>query len=177
MHGQPDGRSRHADHDSHRVKPASGPTAIGPAESTATATSAPAATPAATTAPPAATLSATDSTPATAKLTCARQAAATYLLLTHVQAAPDAVLTLTAQPTRMVCGGPDDFHFQPTGTTVTARTTATASIEVFSIPLMRSEPIQPAKLAGYLASDGGTRIFEVTGPLTAITSLQERYHP
>jgi len=84
---------------------------------------------------------------------------------------------LTGNPAALVCGGPDDSHFNTSGSTVTAHVVPGAAIKVFPVSKMSPEPIQPGKLAAYLATDDDTRIFLVTGPLTAITGLQEQFHP
>ena len=42
---------------------------------------------------------------------------------------------------------------------------------------MASEPIRASQLAAYLKTDGDTKIFLIGGPLSAITSLQEQFHP
>jgi hypothetical protein len=48
---------------------------------------------------------------------------------------------------------------------------------VFPVAKMSPEPMAAGQLAGYLATDDDTRIFLVTGPLTAITGIQEQFHP
>jgi hypothetical protein len=42
---------------------------------------------------------------------------------------------------------------------------------------MPPEPITPARLPAYLASDQDTRTFLVTGPLRAISGLHEQFRP
>ena len=77
----------------------------------------------------------------------------------------------------LICGGPDDSHYNVASTTETAQVTPGASITVFPLSKMQPEPIAASKLASYLATDEDTRIFLVTGPLTKITGLQEQFHP
>jgi hypothetical protein len=60
---------------------------------------------------------------------------------------------------------------------VTAHVLASASVKVFPLPTMHPVKIRLAKLASYLATDDDTRIFLITGPLRAITALQEQFHP
>jgi hypothetical protein len=88
------------------------------------------------------------------------------------------ILTITGNPTQLICGGPDDFHYNfATTSSTTGHVIPGASIEVFPISRMGTERIQPSQLAGYLKTDTDTRIFLVGGPLTAISSLQEQFHP
>jgi hypothetical protein len=94
-----------------------------------------------------------------------------------VQAATDGSLTLTGNPATLVCGGPDDSHFNTATSTVTAHVIPGASIMVFPVSKMHPEPIAADKLAAYLASDYDTRTFLVTGSLSAISGLQEQFHP
>jgi len=108
---------------------------------------------------------------------CTALAARTFLHVTAVRAAADGSLTLTAHRARLACGGPDDSHFTVAPTAVTAHVIPGASITVFPVSDMHPDPIRPAALPAYLASDRDTRTFLVTGPLGAISSLQEQFHP
>ncbi len=112
-----------------------------------------------------------------AGMTCAQKAPHAFVHITHVQAAASGALTVTGNPATLVCGGPDDFHFNVASSTETGHVVPGASIEVFPVSTMSPQPIQPGKLASYLATDSDTRIFLILGPLTAITSLQEQFHP
>lgn len=110
--------------------------------------------------------------------TCAQMAAHnTYLYITRAEPAADGALTVSASPAKLVCGGPDDSHYNVAKTVETGHVTAGASIEVFPVSQMREEPIKATQLNSYLKTDGDTRIFLVAGPLSAITSLQEQFHP
>jgi hypothetical protein len=85
---------------------------------------------------------------------------------------------LTANGATLVCGGPDDFHWNTTSAPEIATVVKGASIEVLGNPgSTLAAPISTGQFAGYMASDHNTRIFLVTGPLDAITSLQEQFHP
>ena len=42
---------------------------------------------------------------------------------------------------------------------------------------MAPERIQPSQLASYLTIDQDTRIFLIGGSLSAISSLQDQFHP
>jgi hypothetical protein len=108
---------------------------------------------------------------------CASLATRTFLHVTNVKPAPGGALTLTANPATLVCGGPDDLHYNVAATTVTAHVAAGASIQVFPVSRMRYKSLPDSGLARYLATDADTRIFLVTGPLTAITALAEQFHP
>ena len=115
--------------------------------------------------------------PGAAPTSCAAFAANTFLQITAVQAAADGALTLTGYPESVVCGGPDDLHYDPAATTVTAHVIPGASIMGFNVASSSLVPVAPDALASYLTADMGTRIFLVSGPLSAISSLQEEYHP
>jgi hypothetical protein len=108
---------------------------------------------------------------------CASLATRTFLHLTKVKPASGGALTLTANPATLVCGGVDDLHYDVATTTVTAHVVPGASIQVFPVTNMSYKPLPASGLASYLATDGDTRIFLVTGPLTAITALAEQFHP
>ena len=104
-----------------------------------------------------------------------RPGAHTFLRVAAARAAADGSLTLTAHPARLVCGARGDSHFAVSPATVTAHVIRGASITVFPGPGARPEPITPARLPAYLASDQDTRTFLVTGPLSAISGLHEQF--
>jgi hypothetical protein len=116
--------------------------------------------------------------PNDATQSCAYRAAHdAYLLITKVEPAASGALTVTGQAAKLVCGGPDDFHWNTVTATETGHTVPAVSIEVFPVTKMTSEPIKASQLAAYLKTDGDTKIFLIGGPLSAITSLQEQFHP
>jgi len=87
-------------------------------------------------------------------------------------------LTLTGNASTLVCGGPDDYHYNVASTTEVATLLGTAVIQVLPITEdMQLQTIPQSQFAGYLSTDMDTRIFMVTGPLSAITGLQEQFHP
>jgi hypothetical protein len=109
---------------------------------------------------------------------CAYRAAHdAYIYITKVQAAASGALTVTGQAAKLVCGGPDDFHWNTATATETGQTVPTAKIETFPTSKMAPEPIKPSQLAAYLKTDDDTKIFLIGGPLSAMTSLQEQFHP
>jgi hypothetical protein len=109
---------------------------------------------------------------------CAYRAAHdAYIYITKVQAAASGALTVTGQAARLVCGGPDDFHWNTVTATETGHTVPTAKIETFPTSKMAPEPIKASQLAAYLKTDDDTKIFLIGGPLSAMTSLQEQFHP
>jgi hypothetical protein len=117
------------------------------------------------------------SAPAAAASACAALATRTYLHLTAVTAGTAGALTVTGNPARLICGGPDDSHYDVGTASATGQLAAGASIVTFSLTTMSPKAIGESQLAAYLAGDQGTRIFLVTGPLTRITGLQEQFHP
>jgi hypothetical protein len=109
---------------------------------------------------------------------CAYRAAHdAYIYITKVQAAASGALTVTGQAAKLVCGGPDDFHWNTVTATETGHTVPTAKIETFPTSKMAPEPIKASQLAVYLKTDDDTKIFLIGGPLSAMTSLQEQFHP
>jgi hypothetical protein len=100
----------------------------------------------------------------------------TFLHLTGAAANADGTLTVTGTAATMVCGGPDDFHYDLGTGTVTGHVLASAAIAVLSSTLQPT-PITLAKFPKYLASDMNVRVFTYTGPRTAITALTEQFHP
>jgi hypothetical protein len=144
----------------------------------ATASSPVAVTPTPTPTPtPAPTATVPAASPAPSASTCAQLASRMFVHVTKVKAGTGGALTLTGNPAKLVCGGPDDSHYNVAATTVTGHVIPGASIKVFPLPKMHPVAIRPGKLASYLATDEDTRIFLVTGPLTAISALQEQFHP
>jgi hypothetical protein len=114
-------------------------------------------------------------TAAAAGTSCGARAAHTFLRVAAARTAADGSLTLTAHRARLVCGARDDSHFAVSPATVTAHVIRGASITVFPGPGERPEPITPARLPAYLASDQDTRPFLVTGPLNGISGLHEQF--
>ncbi len=145
----------------------------------AAATSAPP-TSAAPTAPssPSATSPMAPATPGgTMDQTCAQKAKDAFVHVTKVQSAARGALTITGNPSTLVCGGPDDFHFNVATRTETGQVVPGATIDTFPVSKMAPERIQPSQLASYLTTDQDTRIFLIGGSLSAISSLQEQFHP
>jgi hypothetical protein len=99
-----------------------------------------------------------------------------FLHLTKASENADGTLTVTGNTATMICGGPDDFHYNFGSGTVTGHVLAGASIQVLNSAIQLT-PVTPAKFPGYLASDMNVRVFTYTGPRTAITALSEEFHP
>ena len=109
--------------------------------------------------------------------TCAQKAKDAFVHITKVRSAPGGALIITGNPSTLVCGGPDDFHFNIADSIETGHVVPGATIETFPVSKMAPERIQPSQLASYLATDQDTRIFLIGGSLSAISSLQEQFHP
>ena len=109
--------------------------------------------------------------------TCAQKAKHAFVHITRVRSAPGGALIITGNPSTLVCGGPDDFHFNIADSIETGHVVPGATIDTFPISKMAPERIQPSQLASYLATDQDTRIFLIGGSLSAISSLQEQFHP
>jgi hypothetical protein len=145
--------------------PAPAPATAAPAPATSAPAAAPAVSPAAVPAPAAGTSA------------CTALAARSYLRLTAVTAGTAGGLTVTGNPAKLVCGGPDDSHYDVGAASATGQVIAGASVITFALATMSPKAISESQLAAYLAGDQGTRIFLVSGPLTRITGLQEEFHP
>jgi len=103
----------------------------------------------------------------------------TYLYITQAKPAAGGTLTVTASPAKLICGGPDDSHYDVAKNVETGHVAAGANIEVFPTTTgqMRDVPIKASQLNTYLKTDSDTKIFLIGGPLSAMTSLQEQFHP
>ena len=116
---------------------------------------------------------------ATATLTgCAAQAAHTYYYILSARNSATGGVLLTGHIATMICGGPDDWHFEDAGTIVPASVLPGADVEVLDMTSgisMKTIPLN--MLITALAHDQSSRTFLVRGPLTAVTGLTEIYHP
>ena len=156
--------------------PASSATAVATSSPTESASRTASATATATAAATATATAASASSPAAAGSACTSFAAAhTFLRLATASENTDGSLTVTGNRATMVCGGPDDFHYD-FAATVTGRVTPSGSVQVLSTSL-QDTPTTHAKFPAYLKTDQNIRVFVYTGPLTAITSLAEQFHP
>jgi len=159
---------------------AAAPAAL-PASATPESASQPAAASPSATVPPAtavATATSQASTTATANPCLAFAASHTFIELTTAVAGPDGSLTLTGHPATMSCGGPDDFHYNVATTTEVAHALPSARVQVLGTAGGTTEQAIPhAQLPSYLATDHNTRVFIFTGPLSAMSALQEQFHP
>jgi hypothetical protein len=131
---------------------------------------------AAETSPAASTASAPATGTATTAACTAFASGHHFLHLTSAKEDADGTLTVTGAVATMVCGGPDDFHYNFGTGTVTGHVLTGASIRVLNSALQET-PITLAKFPGYLAADMNVRIFTYTGPRSAITALSEQFHP
>lgn len=111
---------------------------------------------------------------------CATKAATeTFVQVTAATGNADGSLALTIHPATLVCGGPDDLHYDVAASTETATVTPSATVQVF---VNGSSPtgevtISHSELSGYVKPDKWGNIFQVTGSLTAITALEGMFHP
>jgi len=149
--------------------PASQPGTVSPPATTAATP-----VPSTTAAIPTASASAT----ATANPCLAFAASHTFIELTSVVTAPDGSLTLTGHPATMSCGGPDDFHYNVATSSEVAHALPGVTVQVLGTDGSTTEQTIPhAQFPSYLATDHNTRVFIFTGPLSAVTALQEQFHP
>ncbi|HLI36742.1 MAG TPA: hypothetical protein VKV80_05290 [Streptosporangiaceae bacterium] len=112
---------------------------------------------------------------------CATWAAAgTFFHATRAMVSPGGSLTLTGHRVSVVCGGPDDLHYVDSPGTMTAHVVPGASIERIVCGTPKGcvdKPISAGQLPSYLTGTPETGVFKIKGPLTAITSMHEEYHP
>ncbi len=161
------------------ASPASSAVAAAPSAAPTTAAPAPATAPASPATTPTAPVNPGGTNAGTTTI-CAKMAAHnTYLYVTEAQPSTNGALTLIASPAKLICGGPDDSHYDVAKNVETAHVLAGASIEVFPTTTgqMRDVPIKASQLNSYLKTDHDTKIFLVGGPVASISSLQEQYHP
>lgn len=76
----------------------------------------------------------------------------------------------------MVCGGPDDLHYDVATPIETGTVTPYGAVEMLT-GTVKEQTVAHADVSGRLATDEWGRIFMVTGKLTAIAALTEMYHP
>jgi hypothetical protein len=108
---------------------------------------------------------------------CATWAAAhTFLYVTSATPDADGSLTVTGNHAAVVCGGPDDYHYDFAAAAVTGRVLPGAALRVLSSGA-HLQPLTLPKFPAYLTTDKSTRVFMFTGALTGITTLSEQYHP
>ena len=134
----------------------------------------PTSTPASTVPPSSSTSLATTTT----ESVCEQRATETYVHVIAATETPSGGLNLSGNPATLVCGGPDDYHYNVSTTVEAVLVVPGATIEV--LPLtegMQEQKIPASQLSGYLKTDTDTRIFLVTGPLSGVTELQEQFHP
>jgi hypothetical protein len=110
--------------------------------------------------------------------TCAERATETFIYIDSVSETAGGGFAVTGNRATLICGGPDDFHWNTSTSTLTATVLQGASIQVLqSAGSILDVPIAAGQFAAYLATDHNTRIFLVTGSLDAISALQEQFHP
>ena len=158
---------------------AAAPAAL-PASTTPGSASQPAASPSTTVAPATTVATATiqAAVTATANPCLAFAASHAFIQLSTAVTAPDGSLTLTGHPATMSCGGPDDFHYNVATSTEVAHALPGATVQVLGTDGGTTEQTIPhAQVPSYLVTDHNTRVFIFTGPLSAVTALQEQFHP
>jgi hypothetical protein len=102
-----------------------------------------------------------------------------FEVLSTAKRAAGGAAILTGRHAKVVCGGPDDWHFVYETATVTSLVLPDALIEVLATTGagIGLKAIRTSRLVRYLPRDGWTRTFQLTGPPDAITALEEVYHP
>jgi hypothetical protein len=115
--------------------------------------------------------------PSATPTSCARYAAThTFAEVTAAKENTDGSLTITAHRATVVCGGPDDLHYDVATPTETATVTPSGTVEMLT-SVVKEQTVTHANVSACLAKDEWGRIFMVTGKLTAIAALTELYHP
>jgi hypothetical protein len=112
-------------------------------------------------------------------MTCEQKAQLRYIHIVSSVTNSTGGVTVTGNPTTMHCGGPDDvqYNFSSTSTEV-VEVVPGVSIQVLSlVGGTEWRGITEGQLSGYLPTDDDTRVFLISGPLDAVTGLQEQFHP
>lgn len=108
---------------------------------------------------------------------CASYASShTFAQVTAAKLNSDGSLIITAHRATVVCGGPDDLHYDVATATETGTVTPTGTLKML-YGNVQTQAVSHADFSARLKADRWGRIFMVTGPLTAITALAEMYHP
>jgi hypothetical protein len=152
------------------------PTTIAP--TTTTASTAPPPPPSTTTTVAPTTTTTARPTTTTTEMTCAERAKDVYVHALSSTETSSGGLEVSGNPTTLVCGGPDDYHFNVASTKEVLIVDPGAAIEV--LPLqenMHLETIPHSHFESYLKTDADTRIFLVVGPANGVFELQEQFHP
>jgi hypothetical protein len=158
------------------ASPTSSAVAAAPSAPVSTAAPAPATAPASPAATPTASVNPGGPDQSSTESCAYKRAHDRFMEIDRVQQASNGALTVTGSAQTIVCGGPDDFHFNTTAPEM-GKTVPSASIITFPTTTMKPESIKASQLASYLKTDGDTKIFLVTGSIYAITGLQEQFHP
>lgn len=95
--------------------------------------------------------------------------------------ATDGTLTLRGHQAAMICGGPDDFHYNVNvaapAVNVTVPAAATVKVLKNETSGIADVTIAHADFPAYLTTDHNTKVFLITGPITQITAITEQFHP
>jgi hypothetical protein len=108
---------------------------------------------------------------------CASYAAShTFAQLTAAKENSDGSVAITAHRATVVCGGPDDMHYNVATATETGTVTPAATVQMLT-GVVKEQTVAHADVSARLAQDKWGRIFMLKGPLTSISALTEMYHP
>lgn len=88
----------------------------------------------------------------------------------------DGALTITGHAAKMVCGGPDDVHYD-IGAAETVHVPGSGTFQVWDQAANGDRTIAHRAVAAYLAGDQNTRVFLITGTTDDATQVAEQYHP
>ena len=124
--------------------------------------------------------SAGSSPPATASATGCPEAIAdnTYVRAESARVEGSAVV-VTADPAERVCEGPNNGHYEVAAGAEQLTVTSSATVTVLTTTTngIGHRTVAATELPERLPDDRFGRIFLVQGPLSAVTSLEEQYHP
>lgn len=123
---------------------------------------------------------ATSSSPSTTSAAGCPEAVAndTYVQATSARVAGNTVV-VTADPARRVCTGPDNGHYEIGSETEQLTLTSSATVVLLTTTAsgVGHETVAATDLPQRLVDDRFGQIFVVQGPASAVTSLEEQYHP
>lgn len=96
--------------------------------------------------------------------------------VTAARANSDGSLSVTLHRATVLCGGPDDLHYDIATASQTGTVTPSGKLQMLTSAL-QEQAVARAAFGSRLSTDERGRIFEVIGTLSDITALTEMYHP
>jgi hypothetical protein len=89
------------------------------------------------------------------------------------------VITVHTHPATFHCGGPDDGFYKIAHRSETLTVKSDAVIKVFQVPESPTgrKTVKASKLPHWLKHNKSEPIYQIAGPVSAITKMTEQFHP